>query len=367
MATPKPLRGKRIVEFSQFIAGPTAGQLLADFGADVVKVEPATGDGSRNLPGSRFGSGYFRCFNTSKTSTVLDMRAPEGREAFHALLSDADAMVCNVAPSTLRRLGLDEDSLAARHPHLVVTLVSGFGQQDDRTCMDTIAQCESGFAWLNGTRSGRPRVSTSWPVDFFSGFYAAFSTAMALTDAERTGSTVIDVSMMEVASAMLLGPTAVLASEGLEPSPPTGDGDRASAPSNVYACSDGHVYIYGGLDTYWRKLAPIVGGESNVTLGERLARADEFDALVEAWTSRHPREDVLRRMAEAAIPAGAIRHPVEAMDIIRSYRPGAVTVPLETGEHMPAFPVLFSGERIARRPAPPLSTPHEAEPKAGST
>lgn len=354
MATPRPLRGKRVIEFSQFIAGPTAAQLLADFGAEVIKIEPPSGDPTRALQGNAFGSVYYRSFNTNKTSRVLDMRDARDREDFDQLLAEADALVSNATPSTLRRLGLDGESLKERHPHLVVTLISGFGQQDDRTCMDTIAQCESGFAWLNGTKTGEPRVSTSWPVDFFTGLYAGFSTAMALADRERAGGLVVDISMMEVAAAMLLGPAGLLTSEGDTPAPPTGNADRACAPANVYRCKDGHVYVYGGLDNYWAKLREMVGGEQS-TLMERFANADHYDALVERWTLERTRGEVLAAMAEAAIPAGAVRDPIEAVEIIRALRPGAVTEPLENGEHVPAFPALFSGERIRRRRAPDLN------------
>jgi crotonobetainyl-CoA:carnitine CoA-transferase CaiB-like acyl-CoA transferase len=355
MATPRPLAGMKVVELAQFIAGPTAAQLLADFGAEVIKVEPASGDGSRALPGTRFGSGYFRCFNTSKTSRVVDLRDTDGLSTLDELLGEADALVCNMAPSTLRRGGIDPQSLATRFPELVITLVSGFGQHDDRTCMDTIAQCESGFAWLNGDADGAPRVSTSWPVDFFSGMYAALATSMAMLDTRSPRGTIVDLSMMEVASAILLGPAAVLASEGATPAAPTGNRDRAASPCNIYRCADGHVYIYGGLDPYWAKLRPLVGGE-DAPFSERLARAEEFDATVEAWTSARSRDTVLAELARISVPAGAVRHPVEAIGIIRQARPGAVTMAQPDGQHVPGFPALFSGERIDRRPAPALGT-----------
>lgn len=355
MPTPRPLAGLKVVELAQFIAGPTAAQLLADFGADVIKVEPAAGDGSRALPGTRFGSGYFRCFNTSKTSQIIDLRDAKGLSTLDELLGNADALVCNMAPSTLRRGGIDPQSLASRFPDLVIALVSGFGQHDDRTCMDTIAQCESGFAWLNGDADGAPRVSASWPVDFFSGMYAALATSMAMLDTKKPRGTIIDLSMMEVASAMLLGPTAVLASEGETPAAPTGNRDRAAAPCNIYRCTDGHVYIYGGLDPYWAKLRPVVGGK-DATFSERLARADEFDGAVEAWTCLRSRTEVLTELARISVPAGAVRHPVEAIDVIRQARPGAVTTSTPQGEQVPSFPALFSGERIDRRPAPALGT-----------
>ncbi|MBM6594413.1 CoA transferase [Microvirga pudoricolor] len=351
MPLPQPLRGKRVIELSQFIAGPTAAQLLADFGADVIKIEAPSGDGSRGLPGTEFGSVYARSFNTSKESVVVDTRSEEDRDKLFALLADADAMVCNLAPGGLRRLGLDAASIRQRFPHLIATLVSGYGQDDDRTCMDTIAQCESGFAWLNGAEDGSPRISTSWPTDFFSGMYAGLSTAMALADQDRVGGTIIDITMMEVASAMLLGPAALMVSEGGKLVPPTGNRDRASAPSNIYRCRDGHVYIYGGLDSYWSKLRDVVGGEM-LTLSERIARAAEFDALVSAWTEPRDRKDVLDVMRDLQIPAGIVREPGEAVEMIRAVRPGAVSRSLPSGENIPAYPALFDGERISRSPAP---------------
>ena len=353
MTVPRPLKGKRVIDFTQFIAGPTAAQLLADFGAEVIKVEPPAGDGARTLPGTAFGSGYFRCFNTSKESRVLDARADEGREALNKLLAGADAMICSLAPKSLRRLELGPDLIRRRFPALVATYVSGFGQDDDRTCMDTIAQCESGFAWLNGAEDGTPRVSASWPVDFYSGLYASYATAIALLDPVRTEGMVIDLTMMEVAAAVLLGPAALLVSEGAALAPPSGNRDRASAPSGVYRCLDGFVYLYAGLDDYWKALAPLVGGE-DAPFAERMARAAAFDAMVERWTSQRSVASVLDEAARLGVPAGAVRRPAEAIEAIRRARAGAVTVMLPSGEHVPAFPALFDGERVARTPAPAL-------------
>lgn len=360
MAAPRPLEGKRVIELSQFIAGPTAAQLLADFGAEVIKIEAPAGDGSRGLPGTAFGSVYTRSFNTSKESLIIDTRQEADRAKLFELLAGADALVCNLAPGGLKRLELDGPSIRRRFPRLIATLVSGYGQQDDRTCMDTIAQCESGFAWLNAAEDGSPRISTSWPADFFSGLYAALSTAMALAEPNRTDGCIIDISMMEIAASMLLGPAALLVSEGGVPAPGTGNRDRASAPSGIYPCLDGYVYIYGGLDPYWAKLKGVVGG-NDASAGERLARAEEFDQQVIAWTSRQAREAVLSVMNELAIPAGSVRDPMNAVEMIRNLREGAVSRSLPTGEHVPSFPALFDGERIHRSPAPSLGGSRRAD------
>jgi len=346
--TPRPLAGKRIIELSQFIAGPTAAQYLADFGADVLKIEPPGGDGVRTLPGNAFGSFYARSFNTGKRSQVLDLSRKDERDELETLLATADAFICNLAPGSLAKLDLQGAAIRRRHPHLTVVLVSGYGQHDDRICMDTIAQCESGFALLNGNEDGSPRLSTSWPVDMFSGMYAGMSCAMALMEGRGR---LIDLSMMEVAAAMLLGPAALALSEGEVLDPPMGNRDRASAPSSIYRCADGYVYILGGLDKYWERLRPLVGAD-NAPIKERIQRAAHFDAQVEAWTLPQTREAVIAQMHRLQIPVGNVREPGEALDVIRSLRPGAVSRPLANGEHVPAFPALFDGQRLPRSATP---------------
>lgn len=348
---PRPLAGRRVVDLSQFIAGPTAAQYLADFGADVVKIESPQGDGVRTLQGNAYGSYYARSFNTGKRSQVLDLRVAADRAALDALLETADAFICNLAPSSLAKLDLQGPTLRARFPRLVIALVSGYGQQDDRVCMDTIAQRESGFALLNGDEDGSPRLSTSWPVDMFSGMYTGMSCAMAMLDPAGKGC-LIDLSMMEVAAAMLIGPAALAVSEGDALGPPMGNRDRASAPSSIYRCADGHVYILGGVDTYWARLRPLIGAD-DAPFTERLRRAAHFDAQVEAWTLPQRRETVLARMRELQIPAGNVRPPEEALAMIRGLRPGAVSRALPSGEHVPAFPALFDGQRLPR-----TATPH---------
>lgn len=355
---PRPLTGKRVVDLSQFIAGPTAAQYLADFGADVTKVESSQGDGVRTLPGNAYGSYYARSFNTGKRSRVLDLRNTDDRAALDGMLEHAHAFICNLAPTSLKGFGLDGPRLRQQFPHLTITLVSGYGQHDTRSCMDTIAQCESGFAMLNGNEDGSPRLSTSWPIDMFSGMYAGMCTAMAMLDPKEQGC-LIDLSMMEIAASMLLGPAVLAVSEGDPLAPPMGNRDRASAPSSIYRCANGYVYILGGLETYWVKLHPLIGGD-NAPINQRIARAAEFDSRVEAWTSPQKMEDVLAHMHRLQIPAGAVRRPEEAISIIRALRPGAVTQAMPSGEHVPVFPALFDGQRLPRTATPHIGGPHRS-------
>jgi crotonobetainyl-CoA:carnitine CoA-transferase CaiB-like acyl-CoA transferase len=293
----RPLAGKRVIDLSQFIAGPSAAMYLADFGAEVVKVEAPHGDGSRTLSGNAFGSYYTRSFNCGKESRVLDLRDAAQRRRLDDWLAEADGFICNLTPASLKSLGLDASTLRAKFPTLVVALISGYGQDDPRPCMDTVAQCESGFALLNADQDGSPRLATGWPVDTACGLVAGMSCAIALLDPQG-GGCVIDISMMEVAASLLMGPATLALSEGATLGPPMGNRDRASAPSNIYRCRDGHVYILGGLDTYWLRLKPLVGCDDDATIAERIARA------------------------------------------------------LAGGEHVPTFPALLDGQRLPRQATP---------------
>lgn len=348
---PRPLAGKRVIDLSQFIAGPSAAMYLADFGAEVIKVESPLGDGSRTLPGNAFGSYYTRSFNCGKESRVLDLREPAQRARLDDWLAQADAFVCNLAPASLKALGLAGPTLRARFPRLVITLISGYGQDDPRPCMDTVAQCESGYALLNADEDGSPRLATGWPVDMACGLVAGMSCALAMLDPKGEGC-LIDISMMEVAANLLLGPAALAIGEGDAPGRPMGNRDRASAPSNIYRCSDGHVYVLGGLDAYWSRLKPLVGCTDDAPIAERIARAPEFDALVERWTQQRTRDEVLAEMARLQIPAGAVRQPAEALERVRQLRPDAVTRGLASGEHVPMFPALLEGRRLPRAATP---------------
>jgi crotonobetainyl-CoA:carnitine CoA-transferase CaiB-like acyl-CoA transferase len=362
--TPQPLRGRRVIDLSQYIAGSVCGQVLADYGAEVVKVEPPAGDPSRALVGSRFGSAYFRAYNTGKTSVSLDLHDPADRARLDDLLTTADAVVMNFGLRTRDRLKLDATSLHAAHPGLVVTVVSAYGVDDPRTCFDSTAQAVSGFAMLNAGEDGRPGISAGYPTDVFSGMYAATATAMALLDPERAERLEIDVPMIEVAMAALTAPASLVAAEEGTYTPGQGNRDAATAPSNVYRCRDGYAYVYAGLDKHWALLRPIVGGPDG-TAEQRLADPARFDAAVEAWTARHEVDEVCARMRELGVPAGPVRDPVSALKATSAERPGAVVAYEPAGEAVPQYPVSFSGVRPHRRPAPsrpestPLSNPRE--------
>ncbi|GAA1422542.1 CaiB/BaiF CoA transferase family protein [Agrococcus citreus] len=354
--TPRPLAGRRIVDLSQYIAGPACAQVLADFGADVIKVEPLAGDPSRSLGDTGLGSVYFRQYNTGKRSIRLDLAGEEGRAALAVLLADADAVVMNFAARTRRKLGLDWERLHRDHPELVVVCITAYGIDDDRTALDSVVQAQSGFAMLNADEHGEPRISGGYPTDVFSGLYGGLSAAMALLDPARSGGVLIDVPMIEVAMTALAGTAVLAAAGGAAPAPGRGNRDLATAPSTVFDCEDGRVYIYAGLDKHWELLRHAVGGPA-ATAAERLADPERFEAAVQSWTARRSVDEVLEETARLGIAAAPVARVEDALAALQRVRPGAVVRSDDRGIPVPQFPVTFSGERIARTDAPAEETP----------
>lgn len=354
--TPRPLVGRRIIDLSQYIAGPACAQVLADFGAEVLKVEPPAGDPSRQLGATAHGSVYFRQYNTGKRSVKLDLATEPGRARLEELLSDADAVVMNFAARTRRKLGLAGAQLLQRHPHLVVVCVTAYGVDDDRTALDSVIQAQSGYAMLNADEQGEPRVSAGYPTDVLSGLYAGLATAMALLDPERTAGLEIDVPMIEVAMTALCGTAMLAAAGGSAPVHGRGNRDLATAPSAVFRAADGAVYIYAGLDKHWELLRGVVDGPA-ATADERLADPGRFEAVVEEWTRARPVSDVLATMAQLGIAAAPVERVDDALAALRRDRPDGVVVVDDRGVPVPQFPVTFAGHRVARTDAPREETP----------
>lgn len=349
---PAPLRSIRVLDLSQYIAGSACGQVLSDFGATVTKVEPASGDPARTLGRTRFGSTFFRQYNTGKRSIALDLNDSQDRRQLDLMLGESDAVVMNFSPRTLRKYGLDWESLHSMHPDLVVVLISAYGDGDSRTAFDSIAQAASGFGYLNSDAAGSPRISAGYPTDVFSGLYAGMSAAMTLLDESRECGVLIDVPMIEVAMSALCGSALLAGVEEGHVAHGVGNRDAATAPSNTYACLDGYAYIYAGLDKHWAALQPIVSGDE-ADLAERLADPARFDSVIGAWTASRTVDQVCRQATALGIAAGPVSDPMTALAEIGRVRPGAVISIAENGEAVPQFPVYFNGSRIHRTPAPP--------------
>ncbi len=320
-----PLAGVRVVEVTTTWAGPMCGCILADFGADVIKVEHPDGEVARRLPPFLPGrevplSFLHATVNRNKRSLSLDLRRPEGREVLARLARTADVLVENFRPGTLEGWGAGYDALAAERPGLVYVSISGFGQygpMHERLGYDPLAQALSGFLSLNGSPDGEPVKAPTFLADDLAGLHAALGALAALRHRDRTGEGQhVDVALLD---AMLFQSTGYLTLAALGvPLPRLGNEFRIAAPANTYRCRDGRILAGVLLDSHWKRLAAVLGHPEwaddprYATAAERIARRGEVDGALRAWAAARTREDALAALHAAGVPAAPVRTYAEA-------------------------------------------------------
>jgi crotonobetainyl-CoA:carnitine CoA-transferase CaiB-like acyl-CoA transferase len=311
----KALEGIRVVEAATLFAAPIAGMLLADFGADVVKLEhPRKPDPARGHGPAKDGVGlWFKTLARNKRLATLDLSLPGGRDVFLRLAERSDVVIENFRPGTLERWGLAPETLWEINPRLVVARVSGFGQRGpyaSRPGFGTLAEAMSGFAALNGEPDGPPLLPPLALADGVAGFATAFGIMAALRARETTGrGQVVDTNLVEPLT-LLLGPQ-VSAYDLLGTlQPRTGNRSGHNAPRNVYRTADDRwVAVSSSATSIAERVMRLVGRPDLVeepwfaTGAGRVAHVDEIDAAVAAWIAARPRDEVLAAFerAEAAI------------------------------------------------------------------
>ncbi|GAA4392224.1 CaiB/BaiF CoA transferase family protein [Tsukamurella soli] len=319
-----PLAGIRVVELGNFIAAPTAGRMLADFGAEVIKIErPGTGDELRSW---RLNGGdtsmLYRTINRNKKSITVDLRTKEGRQVVLDLAACSDAVLENFRPGTLERWGIGPDRLWAVNPYLVITRVSAFGQTGPlsaRPGFAAVAEAMGGLRELVGEPDRPPsRVGVSIG-DSVAGMLAAFGTVVELLDRERATGTdgaardrVVDVALNE---AVLAVTESLLPDHCAHNVERTRTGPRIDgiAPSSAYPCRDGSmVVIAGNGDGIYKRLMALIGRDDLAddpalqSNADRWRERDLLDDAIGDWTVRHDRVDVLPLLEAAGVPAGPI-------------------------------------------------------------
>jgi formyl-CoA transferase len=318
----KPLAGVKVIELGQLIAGPFAGKFFADFGAEVIKIEPPGGDPLRKWRKLHHGTSlWWYVQNRNKKSVTADLRVPEGREIVRRIAKDADVVIENFRPGTLEKWGLGYDSLAAGNPGLVMLRLSGFGQSGpyrDRTGFGAIAESMGGLRYVTGFPD-RPPVRPNLSIgDALASLHGVIGVLMALHHRDAGGGRrsgkgqIVDVALYEAVFNMMEGalPEYDLFGETRER---TGSNLTGIVPSNTYLTRDGqHIVIGANADSIFKRLMQMIG-RSDLAEDPALAdnagrsqRADELDAAIGAWTGQHDAEDVLKRLASAQVPSGKI-------------------------------------------------------------
>ncbi len=300
------LDGLRVVDCSTVLAGPGCARYLADFGADVIKVErPETGDTTRSLGWRDPRDGvtlFWKLLGRGKRTIVLDLKADEGRETMLALLDGADVLVENFRPGTLERLGLGPDVLLARNPDLVITRVTGFGQDGPyaaRPGFATLAEAMSGLAAINGEPDGAPLLPPIALADEVTGIVAAFATMVALHSGVGQ---VVDVSLLE-SLFQLMGPLPSLWAVAGELQPRMGAQLPYTVPRNTYRCSDGTwVAVSTSAESVARRVLDLIGHGDDERLWSFQGRVEhrvELDRWVAEWIAERTSAEVIAAFEEA--------------------------------------------------------------------
>ncbi len=303
---PGPLSDLRVVDCATLIAGPGAARYLGDFGADVIKVErPGTGDSARDLgwrdPGTD-ASLWWQLEGRNKRSVVLDLKTDHGRDAMVRLCASADALIENFRPGTLERLGLGPDVLHQHNPKLVVTRVTGFGQDGPyagRPGFATLAEAMSGFAAINGEPDGQPMLPPIALTDEVTALAGAFATLVAI----RSGvGQVVDVCLLE-SMFQMMGPLPAAKRLLDYEQPRLGGGIPYSVPRNTYRTADGsYVAVSTSSDSVAERVLTLVGlgdDERFATNTGRIAHRNELDQAVGDWIAARTSADVIDAFTEA--------------------------------------------------------------------
>lgn len=369
-----PLSEFKVIEFCHVAAGPFCGMLLADMGADLIKVEPPQGDTLRQWPPLTGGfSENFASLNRNKRSVALDLKTPEDLAVARALIGSADAVIENNRAGVMERLGLGYEALKEAYPALVYCSISAFGQSGPRSGeggFDVTVQAWSGIMSVTGEAGGGP-VKCGVPVsDFTAGLYAAFATAAMLHRARTTGEGgYVDISMLGASLAIGALQTSEYFGTGRDPRK-LGSAHPRNAPYQAFACQDGHVVIAAGTDKLWRDAARVMGLDDAVDdprFASTALRAQNQKALallVEERLAAFPRARILAELAEVGVPCAPIAAYSEALADRQVVHAGWVEqMELPGGARTRTFgtPVSINGTREkVRKPAPALGA-HTAE------
>lgn len=363
-----PLAGVKVVELARILAGPWAGQTLADLGADVLKVEAPEGDDTRrwgppfiDRDGDR-SAAYFHATNRGKRSVICDFRTPEGQELVRRLVADADVVIENFKVGGLAKYGLDYESLRKVNPRLIYCSITGFGQDGPyahRAGYDFIIQGMAGLMSVTGEPEGQPQKVGVAVTDIFTGVYAATAILAALHQRHATGQgQQIDMALMDVAASIMANQAMNYLATGVAPQK-MGNAHPNLAPYAVFDCADGWLILATGNDGQYQRLCRLLALEEMATDADFLTNADrvrnraEMTRRLTAATQRWSKADLLAACEAEGVPAGPINDLAEVFADPQIVARGMQIAP--GGVAGVRSPFRFSGAELALdRPAPKL-------------
>ncbi|GAB3659567.1 CaiB/BaiF CoA transferase family protein [Ramlibacter alkalitolerans] len=373
-STPQPLAGLRVVEFTHMVMGPTCGMVLADLGAEVIKIEPIDGDRTRRLLGA--GSGFFPMFNRNKKSIGIDLHQPEGAALARKLCASADVVAENFKPGTMEKYGLDYASLSAANPKLIYATCKGFlpGPYDHRTALDEVVQMMGGLAYMTG-RPGDPLRAGTSVNDIMGGLFAAIGVLGALIQRGITGRGMEVQSALYENNVFLMGQHMLQYAVTGKPAAPLPARDNPWAVYDVFTVKDGEqIFLAAVSDAQWLKFCDVLGfpdlkaEPGYATNNQRVLQRPQLLATLRERLRERSAAELAARMEQAGLPFAPIRRPEDLYDDEHLLATGGladVRLPdgARAGETVKTtlLPFTLGGERLGVRLDPPALGAHSQE------
>jgi crotonobetainyl-CoA:carnitine CoA-transferase CaiB-like acyl-CoA transferase len=373
-AAPQPLKGLRVVEFTHMVMGPTCAMVLADMGAEVIKVEPIDGEGTRRLLGA--GAGFFPMFNRNKKSIGIDLKQPAGAAVARRLASSADVVVENFKLGVLTKFGLDYASLAALNERLIYVSHKGFlpGPYENRTALDEVVQMMGGLAYMTG-RPGDPLRAGTSVNDIMGGLFGAIGTLGALIQRGITGKGMEVQSALYENNVFLMGQHMLqFAMTGKHPAPMPAR-DNPWAVYDVFTVKDGEqIFLCAVSDAQWLTFCDVLGlhdlkaDPALKTNNDRVRVRPQLLATLRERLAQRGAAELSELFERAGLPYAPIRRPEDLYDDPHLLATGGLAdIELPDGDRAgqtvktTLFPITLDGERLPVRLQPPRFGAHTAE------
>lgn len=365
--TIQPLSSIRVIEFTHAVLGPACGLILAELGAEVIRVEPPSGDPTRDLRG--FGTGYYPFFNRNKKSIAVDIKTEAGRQVIFRLLKRTDVLIENFAPATMERLGLGYAALSAAFPRLIYCSLKGFfpGPYVNRLALDEVVQMMSGLAYMTGP-SGKPLRAGASVIDIATGMMGAVGILAALRERDQTGKGQLVRSALFETAAFIMGHHMAYASLSWQPVPPMPERISAWAIYHIFTTAEGdQVFIGVTSDKQWVRFCTAferpewLADERLSTNNGRIAQRDWLLPAIQTMIARYSKADVIERCEYADIPFSPVVRPEDLFTDPQLVEGGSllpVILPNGKQTYLPRLPLLLDGTGAELKHHPPRPGEH---------
>jgi len=354
-----PLAGVRVIEFTHMVMGPAAGLMLADLGADVIKIEPVQGDSTRHLPGS--GAGYFPMYNRNKRSLCVDLKSEEGRKLVLRLIEGADVLIENFRPGTMDRLGFGYEALKKSYPRLIYCSEKGFlsGPYEHRTALDEVAQMMGGLAYMTGP-PGKPLRAGTSVIDVQGGMFGALGVLAALFQRQTTGRGQYVVASLFESTVFLVGQHMAQYAVTGKPAAPMPVRVSAWAIYQVFDTKDdSQVFVGVVSDKQWKdfcaafELHELAADASLAGNSDRVAQKERLVPIIQALFRKYTKAELMAALEKTGLPFAPITRPEELFDDPHlAANDGLVPVTVTDGPRagektrLPALPLEMDEQRF---------------------